>query len=217
MKCPNCENELRRDKKNPNYGLCDICRKKYNWIEQSDDDNALFRSENKLKTFNSDGSITISIKAAGKYDIIVNDSCIKFTAKGALNFFNKGMVGEKVIPFKNITAVQFKKAGAITSGYIQFIQFGSEVKGGLSNAIQDENSIVFSGGNEEKCMYELKCYIERKINHNVMSNNSSAIDSTVPVNAHTGADEIRGYKELLDEGIITRDEFEQKKRQILGI
>lgn len=29
MKCPRCNNELRRSKKDPDYGLCDNCKKKY--------------------------------------------------------------------------------------------------------------------------------------------------------------------------------------------
>ena len=33
----------------------------------------------------------------------------------------------------------------------------------------------------------------------------------------SGADEILKFKSLLDQGIITRDEFEIKKRQILGL
>lgn len=35
MKCPRCGNELRRSKKDPNYGLCDNCRKKYTWREEN--------------------------------------------------------------------------------------------------------------------------------------------------------------------------------------
>ena len=31
------------------------------------------------------------------------------------------------------------------------------------------------------------------------------------------ADEIRRYKELLDDGVITREEFEQKKTQLLNL
>lgn len=31
MKCPHCGNSLRRSVKNPDFGLCDICRKKYLW------------------------------------------------------------------------------------------------------------------------------------------------------------------------------------------
>lgn len=39
MKCPRCNNELRRSKKDPDFGLCDNCRKKFRWVEEdwSDD------------------------------------------------------------------------------------------------------------------------------------------------------------------------------------
>lgn len=33
----------------------------------------------------------------------------------------------------------------------------------------------------------------------------------------TTADEIRKFKELLDEGVITQDEFDAKKKQLLGL
>ena len=33
----------------------------------------------------------------------------------------------------------------------------------------------------------------------------------------SGADEIKKYKELMDMGIISQDEFEAKKKQILGL
>lgn len=35
MKCPRCGNELRQSTKDPNYGLCDNCRKKYKWLEET--------------------------------------------------------------------------------------------------------------------------------------------------------------------------------------
>jgi len=38
MKCPRCKNELRQSKKDPNYGLCDNCKKKYKWIDEHKDD-----------------------------------------------------------------------------------------------------------------------------------------------------------------------------------
>lgn len=38
MKCPRCGEELRRSKKDPNYGLCDSCRKKYKWVDEYDED-----------------------------------------------------------------------------------------------------------------------------------------------------------------------------------
>ena len=47
-----------------------------------------------------------------------------------------------------------------------------------------------------------------------------AQDANRPVSAPTqlsGADEILKYKQLLDSGIITQEEFDAKKKQILGI
>jgi len=38
MICPRCGDELRRSKKDPTYGLCDNCRKKYKWVEEEYDD-----------------------------------------------------------------------------------------------------------------------------------------------------------------------------------
>lgn len=38
-----------------------------------------------------------------------------------------------------------------------------------------------------------------------------------PANTSSGADEILKYKQLLDSGIITEEEFQAKKRQLLGI
>lgn len=38
MKCPKCGEELRRSKKDPNYGLCDNCRKKFKWVDDYDED-----------------------------------------------------------------------------------------------------------------------------------------------------------------------------------
>lgn len=35
MKCPRCGNELRISRKDPSYGLCDTCRKKFRLPEAS--------------------------------------------------------------------------------------------------------------------------------------------------------------------------------------
>ena len=43
------------------------------------------------------------------------------------------------------------------------------------------------------------------------------ITSTISNVTHSGADEIKKYKELLDSGVITEEEFEKKKKQILNI
>ena len=48
--------------------------------------------------------------------------------------------------------------------------------------------------------------------------NSSNETATIQVNeAVSAADELKKFKELLDSGIITQDEFDAKKKQLLGI
>ena len=46
------------------------------------------------------------------------------------------------------------------------------------------------------------------------------INTTVTVSAlpeTTDVDRLKGYKELLDSGAITQEEYEQKKKEILGL
>ena len=45
MKCPKCGRELRQSKKNPEYGLCDNCKKRF----LLKDCNADYSHKNKLK------------------------------------------------------------------------------------------------------------------------------------------------------------------------
>ena len=42
-------------------------------------------------------------------------------------------------------------------------------------------------------------------------------NAPVVVNNLSAADEIKKYKELLDLGIITQEEFDQKKKQLLNL
>jgi hypothetical protein len=61
--------------------------------------------------------------------------------------------------------------------------------------------------------------------HNVVSNllverqkqNATTMQTTVFASATSTADEIKKYKELLDLGIITQEEFDAKKKQLLGL
>lgn len=59
--------------------------------------------------------------------------------------------GEKRIPVRQITAVQFKPAGVLMNGYIAFtIGGGNEQRSRFGaqtyQAAQDENAVVFMGG-----------------------------------------------------------------------
>ncbi len=72
-------------------------------------------------------------------------SKIDITRKGVKSFLCHGFDGTKTIFLRKLTAIQFKEAGNVTNGYIQFIFSGSiEDKGGLFSAAKDENTVMFT-------------------------------------------------------------------------
>lgn len=72
-------------------------------------------------------------------------SKIDITRKGLKAFATHGFDGTKTIFLRKLTALQFKEAGKMTNGYIQFIFSGStEDKGGIWSATKDENTVMFN-------------------------------------------------------------------------
>jgi hypothetical protein len=81
---------------------------------------------------------------------------VRIERKGVLSFLTQGLKGQKDVFIKQISSIQFKPAGLLTNGYIQFAFLGgTENKGGLFNATQDENTIMFNKG-QQKVFEEIK-------------------------------------------------------------
>ena len=51
----------------------------------------------------------------------------------------------------------------------------------------------------------------------IFDGNKPPVNTVSTTIATSGADEIKKYKELLDSGIITQEEFDAKKKQLLGL
>lgn len=124
--------------------------------------------------------------------------------KGVLSKLTQGFFkGDKTIYLTQISGMQVKPGSMLTNGYIQFtLSGGNENTNGLLKATQDENTVMFAQKHNE-----LVAKIKDKIEQLKRQGNGSSISS---------ADEIRKYKQLLDEGIISNEEFEAKKAQLLG-
>lgn len=118
-----------------------------------------------------------------------------------------GAKGKKRIMIHSISAIDFKKAMFKEAGYIQFSVMGYERTGGMLSAAGDENSILFDESLNALAQ-EIVDYIESKRNKN---STPQVIQQASP------ADEIKKYKELLDAGVITQEEFDAKKKQLLGL
>ena len=136
--------------------------------------------------------------------IILTDTGVVIK-RGVKGFLLGGMTlrGDKTIPYNSIIAVQLKKAG-LTAGYLQLtLKGGSEAKSGLFQSTTDENSVNFYSG-RNKDFEEAKSLIEEKIAGSATSKN-------------TNLDELEKLAELKKKNIITQEEFDLKKKSLLGL
>ncbi len=125
-----------------------------------------------------------------------------FLAKTSQGFFK----GDKTIYLNQISGIQIKPGTSLTNGYIQFtLPGGRESKKGLSEATQDENTILFTKKNND-IVSSIKDYIEE-----MLSKRSQPQVAPLSV-----ADEIKKIKQLLDDGILSEEEFQTQKQKLLN-
>lgn len=119
--------------------------------------------------------------------------------------------GEKTIYFADCIGIQFKKAG-IMIGYLQFETASNGVNSSGSSNFYAENSFNWETTKiPNKKMIEVAEYCKKQIEEYKTKNNSPI------VNEVSAADELKKFKGLLDSGVITKEEFEAKKKQLLGL
>lgn len=140
--------------------------------------------------------------------LYVYENKIEISRKGVLALAFQGLKGTKTIPIAEIKSIQMKRA-EIMNGYIQFaVSGGIESTGGVRDPNFDENTVTFVHADNEY-VQEIKEYIEK-----VMLSKGEMCTSAVQI---SNADELRKYANLRDEGVITQEEFDAKKKQLLGL
>jgi len=138
----------------------------------------------------------------------VYENKLTITPKGIMGFMSKGIKGTKTIPFLSITAIQFKEAGPVLSGYIQFtISGGKESTGGIFAAVEDENTFMFAGEENNELSIKVKEYIELSI-HNLR------VQKTTVPSANL-SDEIQKLAMLKEQGILSDEEFKAAKKKLI--
>ena len=130
---------------------------------------------------------------------------VTISRKGVLGFLTQGLKGDKVIKATAITSVQFKKVGMITSGYIQFsLMGGGESKGGVFDATQDENTVMFVK-KQEKDFERIRDAVQAVLNAPA----ASAVAQTSVV------DQLEKLAQLHERGVLTDSEFQAQKTKLL--
>ena len=158
---------------------------------------------------------TFKVMGEGKSIIKLNDNSVTISRPGVMPKFTHGFVGEKTIMLNQITGVQFKKSTTFTTGFLQFIVPGSKeaTKSKPLERVKDENIVYFKDpwmkyDEENKNAEFIKNYIEK---YNANLNKPQVIQNTT-----SNLDEIKKLKELLDMNAITQEEFDKKKKDLLG-
>lgn len=156
----------------------------------------------------------------------VTQKVVIISREGIIGFFSSRVrgQGEKRILIKSIISVELGKEPSFMGG-VSYIRFATaadkeirvshfsdpdmkwfENKG--SQYFNDPNTIQLSSMEQYETALKIREYIENY--------QSDRVDSAV-MQPLSGADEILKYKKLLDDGILTQDEFDAKKKQLLGL
>lgn len=138
--------------------------------------------------------------------------CHSKSLYGSFAGFAGETVGEKTLYATDLTSVEFKEAQKLCIGYIRFaVLGGSNVRKTTADAAEDPNAVPIAFVDKNSEAAEIKTYIEKMIR------NTKNKTSNVSTSGISTADELKKYKDLLDNGIITQEEFDVKKKQLLGL
>ncbi len=146
----------------------------------------------------------------GRYMEVYEDRVVIVTRLAIESLiFGNATDGEKTIYYVDCNGIQVKQTG-IAYGYIQ-LETASSLMNNLKSNYFNENSFAYDlTAITPDNINEVVNYIKNRI-HEIKTNKGKPIMQTI-----SPADEIKKYKELLDMGAITAEEYEKKKNELLN-
>lgn len=175
--------------------------------------NAIQITQNKGLKNAVDGCVYSIDGVRGRHiDIYPNKCTIKTKVTVGSIIASNATDGEKTIYYKDCVGVQFKPSG-FSIGYLQF-ETASGMMNNKGSNFFGENSFTFDTtviSNEK--MKEVANYVRKRIDE---IKTATDVPTTI-INSVSPAEELKKMKELLDMGIITQEEFDLKKKQLLGL
>ena len=155
----------------------------------------------------------MATEAKGRNGTVVFDgNFVSIQCKGFVARATIGK-GEKRIPLASIAAVQWKQAGPMVNGFIQFtVPGGKERRSSFGkqshDAIRDENSVMFTKA-QMPAFEKLRDAIEQAIVTRSAPQSAVAAPANVP-------EQIQQLASLRDQGILNDAEFDAKKADLLS-
>jgi hypothetical protein len=164
------------------------------------------------KASKSAGSIPGAFEAQGANGkLIITEEKVMIVRKGAIALLTQGFKGDKDILIEDISSIQVRKPKMGTRGYIQFAYHGGqETKGALLDAVKDENTLLFDKKHWDG-IAKAKELVEQYRSATRAANRAPAAAQS------SDLDELKKLGDLRDSGILSDDEFEAKKKLILGL
>jgi len=157
----------------------------------------------------------VPITAKGHNGTVTFDG--KFLTIERKGFLARTSVGKgtKRIPLASITAVQWKPAGSVVNGFIQFsLGGGTEARSRFgfqtTSAVQDENSVIFI----KKQMPEFE-RLRSRVEQALAQQHRPAVTDPAQRDAPDVLAQIEQLGKLRDAGVLTNEEFESKKTELL--
>ena len=133
-----------------------------------------------------------------------------------INKRGSGMItgnSSKTLPIANIMSVSLTPSTVWARGYIEFTVPGGKDSKNIEQAMRNENALPIAAAGQNEIAMQIKSYVEEQI----MKFATNKGGTTIVQQSVSPAEELKKYKELLDSGIITQDEFDAKKKQLLGL
>ncbi|MFO8143157.1 MAG: SHOCT domain-containing protein [Dehalococcoidales bacterium] len=147
--------------------------------------------------------------------LVLLENGVRIKRSDPMVFLDKGIRGDKEIPFHRIESVQIKKASSFSNGHIRLLLLeGKGLAEPASGNSQDEYKVLFKPAQQSN-FEEIKRAIEEKVTAAKMAISSSPRQAAPQAISYI--DELEKLASLKDRGIISEEEFTAKKRQILGI
>ncbi|CAA9348321.1 MAG: hypothetical protein AVDCRST_MAG89-2984 [uncultured Gemmatimonadetes bacterium] len=134
---------------------------------------------------------------------------VRIRRKGMMSLLTQGAKGDKDILISQVTSVQFKAANMLTNGYIQIgFSGGKESKGGLMDAVKDENTVMFKRGQQET--FEA---FRDELNRRMLAARKPAASAPAPLDFTA---QLERLARLREQGVLTDEEFQAQKARVLG-
>jgi|GEM_PF-667100 hypothetical protein len=208
--CQVCGEKMRRATKKSGTQMCYKC---YTKVQQQQTQRFQHAAIQRAAMFHEQNVDQLLMDAHGvNGQLELFPTKIRIRRKGGLAFLTQGVKGDKDILIRQISSIQFRKSGHGLNGYLQFSFLGGqETKGGIRDATRDENTIMFSP-RQQPAFETIKAAIEERM-HQSREANTQAPPQTQSIDY---AGQIQKLADLRAQQILTEEEFQSKKRELLS-